>query len=549
MPFALIAWRLESGFSKHLREDSPMTDRPTTPGPATFLTCALLAAATGLAPACARADNVRLDGSVATGEGRPGCQQLDAKSCVAQSIEAMGGRDRLEAIRNVRYQTIGHTLVTEQSYRQQPFFTAYQHDTLTIDFAAGRTLDVAHLTWPESDPHQFEIDQTLVATPTACVYRAAAGDTPCALSDLDQAGDALALGPERLLLTAAQAVDLHYESPRWLRDTRHAAVTFTWHGVATTVLLNATNHLPDAMARTRTFQDFWYAWGDVRQLVYFDNWHLVGGVVMPTNRVEARNGIVWQSTQAVDIAFNVDIDGKRFAMDPAVAAKAAQSPGWDRTFKDKAPVTLAPGILLYQASWNTTLIRQDDGVLILEAPISGTYARGVIAKARSEFPGLPIKGVLSTSDSWPHVAGVRQAVAEGLPVWALDLNLRELDDMARAPHALHPDDLQKMPAAPRWNVVAGRLEVGRGDNRAELYPLRGASTERQYMVYFPKYRLLYASDTLALNADQSLYDPQLMHEVMQAVERNSLAVDTVFAMHEGPRPWKDVVKLVQASQG
>jgi len=26
-------------------------------------------------------------------------------------------------------------------------------------------------------------------------------------------------------------------------------------------------------------------------------------------------------------------------------------------------------------------------------------------------------------------------------------------------------------------------------------------------------------------------------------------VDTVFAMHEGPRPWKDVVKLVQASQG
>jgi hypothetical protein len=40
-----------------------------------------------------------------------------------------------------------------------------------------------------------------------------------------------------------------------------------------------------------------------------------------------------------------------------------------------------------------------------------------------------------------------------------------------------------------------------------------------------------------------------MHEVVQAVERNSLAVDTVFAMHEGPRPWKDVVKLVQASQG
>ena len=489
------------------------------------------------------------DGSPAPGSAPPGCGQLDAKACVELSLEAMGGRDRLAALRNVRYQTVGHTIVTEQSYRQQPFFTAYERDAMTVDFANGRLLDAAHVTWPESDPHQFESDQTLVATPTAAVHRGAAGDTPAGPPDLDQADDALALGPERLLLTASKAGDLRYGPSEWLHGSAHAAVTFTWHGIATTVLLNANNHLPDAVERTRTFQDFWYAWGDVRQRVYFDNWHLVDGIVLPTVRIEARNGIVWQSTQAVDIAFDVDIDDKQFAMDPAVAARAAQSPGWDRPFKDKAPVTLAPGILLYQASWNTTLIRQDDGVLILEAPISATYARGVIAKARSEFPGVPVKGVLSTSDSWPHVAGVRQAVAEGLPVWALDLNLRELDDLLRAPHALQPDDLQKRPAAPRWNVVAGHVEIGRGDNRVELYPLRGASTERQYMVYFPRYRLLYASDTLALNADQSLYDPQLMHEVMQAVERNKLDVETVFAMHEGPRPWKDVVKLVRSSLG
>jgi hypothetical protein len=202
----------------------------------------------------------------------------------------MGGREKLAGIRNVRYQTIGHTIVTEQSYRQQPFFTAYQHDTLTVDFVNGRILDAGHLTWPESDPGQFENDQTLVATPTAGVYRGAHGDTPCGLSDLDQADDAIALGPERLLLTASQAADLHYVEPRWLRDTPHAAVAFTWRGMPTIVLLNAANHLPDAMLRTRTFQDFWFAWGDVQQLVYFDNWHLVDGIVMPTVRIEARNG-------------------------------------------------------------------------------------------------------------------------------------------------------------------------------------------------------------------------------------------------------------------
>jgi hypothetical protein len=472
---------------------------------------------------------------------------MEARACVAQAIDAMGGADRLSGIRSVRYQTMGHTSVMEQSYRQQPWVTSYQHDTLTLDFAGGRVLDVGHLTWPESDPHQFESDQTLVATSTAGVYRGADGDSPCGLDDLDTAAEALALGPERLLLTASHADDLHFATPRWLHGTPHAAVAFAWHGVTTTVLLNADNHLPDAVERTRTFQDFWHAWGDVRQLVYFENWHLVDGLVMPTNRVEARNGLAWRSTQAIDIAINVDLDDKLFAFDPAVGAKAAASPGWERAFKDKAPVPLAPGVLLYEGSWNTTLIRQDDGVLVLEAPISSTYMRGVLAKARSEFPGVGIKGVLSTSDSWPHVSGVRQAVAEGLPVYALDLDLKQLDDMARAPHALQRDDLARRPVPPRWHAVSGRMVIGQGDNRVELYPLRGPSTERQYMVYFPSHRLLYASDTLAMNPDQSLYDPQLMHEVMQAVERNQLDVETVFAMHEGPRPWKDVVKLVKAS--
>jgi hypothetical protein len=39
------------------------------------------------------------------------------------------------------------------------------------------------------------------------------------------------------------------------------------------------------------------------------------------------------------------------------------------------------------------------------------------------------------------------------------------------------------------------------------------------MVYFPEHKLLYASDTLSLNDDGSLYDPELMREVIQAVKR------------------------------
>ena len=108
---------------------------------------------------------------------------------------------------------------------------------------------------------------------------------------------------------------------------------------------------------------------------------------------------------------------------------------------------------------------------------------------------------------------MRLAVAQRLPVYILDLNQPLLDRMMSAPHTIEPDALQKSTdSKARWKIVGGKVEFGSGANRMELYPLRGASTERQYMVYFPERKLLYASDTLALNDDGTLYDPELMYE-------------------------------------
>jgi len=131
-----------------------------------------------------------------------------------------------------------------------------------------------------------------------------------------------------------------------------------------------------------------------------------------------------------------------------------------------------------------------------------------------------------------------------VPVYILDLNQPLLDRMLAAPHTIDPDAFQPSPKKPDWKIVAAKVAIGTGPNRMELYPIRGASTERQYMVYFPERRLLYASDTLVLNPDKTLYDPELMYEVRQAVEREHLAVDTVYAMHQGPARWSDVVLLL-----
>jgi len=467
------------------------------------------------------------------------------RDCVALALAAMGGRERIEAVKGLSLEGIQHTLLVEQSYRQEPFITAYARTQEKIDFTTQRMLIQTHLTWPESDPGQSESDNTLVVGPEGGVYRSEKSDSPASRADIEAARYALTLGPMRLLLTALGAADLRFDTAQRLRSTLHPVVSFTWQSRPVRVLINPFNHLPDAVETVAVFYDHWYQWGDVRQRIYWDNWQTVHGIRYPTNEVEERNGILWESRQVLKVDLDPPTDAGTFKLDTQLAPKGLQSPGWEQPFKAGKGVTLAPGITLYPGSWNATVVKQDDGIVLLESPLSGSYISGVIDEAKQQSPGQPIKTVLSTSDSWPHVGGVRQVVALGLPVYILDLNKPLLDRLVASPRRLHPDLLARSARQPKWRVVSQKVVVGAGANRMELYPLRGASTERQYMVYFPEHKLLYASDTLALDADGSLYAPELMREVMDAVKRENLEVTTVFAMHQGPVPWTQVTGLVE----
>lgn len=482
-------------------------------------------------------------------ENHPGCERVTVGQCVDLAMAAMGGEQKLAGVTNAQLDIVEHRVLAEQSYQQVPFLTTYSRVQRSIDFKSGRLAETGQNLWPEADlgSKPAQSDYSFVASVDGAVARGSKGDMPGSLSMIDAAREVLALGPERLLLTAKAAPDLRYLPQEIVRATPHAVVAFRWRGAPVKVLLNAYTHLPDAVESTRSFDDFWYVWGDVAQRVYFSNWKLVQGIEYPTAQIEERNGVPWRSAQVLDAKFNTRMDGGAFAMDAGAVAQGAKSTGWNMPFSVTSHIELAPGVDLFQGPWSVTIIRQDDGVLILEAPIGPVFTKGALDKAHALYPSLPIKGVLTTSDSWPHIAGVREAVAEKLSVHVLDLNLPILQRMVAAPHALHPDDLQEHPQTAIWNKVSGQREIGTAANRIVLYPLRGESTGRQYMVYFPGRRLLYASDTLVLEPGHKLYDPELMHEVVQAVQREHLKVDTVYAMHQGPVKWREVTELVAAA--
>jgi hypothetical protein len=108
--------------------------------------------------------------------------------------------------------------------------------------------------------------------------------------------------------------------------------------------------------------------------------------------------------------------------------------------------------------------------------------------------------------------------------------------------------LEKSPHTPEFRVISGKTILGDGPNRIELYSLRGETSERQMMVYFPKRHLLYGSDSFPPDQNGAYIFPQAVTEVVDAVSREHLQVDQFFMMHIGPTPWSDLAKAIAAAE-
>jgi hypothetical protein len=324
-----------------------------------------------------------------TGPATPGCESLDPNGCLERVLDAMGGRERLTAVRTVQMDVVGHTELMEQSYSQAPFITAYDRIQVTLDYTEQRAIEKQHVVWPEADLGQSDSDMVLIVTPAGGVTRRAGQDEPCSAAELDRVRQELALGPDRLLLTASAAPDLHYEAPEILRSTEHTVLAFTWNGILVRVAVNRFNHLPDAVDTKQQFRDFWFYWGDVEQRVYFDNWRWVSGIEYPSNQVTERNGALWSSSQAVNVAFNVPVEEKDFAMDARTAKIGAQQKGWAGATLRGQGQALFNGIVLFPGAWNTTLVRQTDGVVILETPFRATSRKASWPRRRSSSRARP----------------------------------------------------------------------------------------------------------------------------------------------------------------
>ena len=477
------------------------------------------------------------------------------RSLVRHSVQAMGGEERLRGLHSMSFKGIGHRYMLEQSERPEgPWLLDYFQISEERDLDRGRIRRETKSRGCDSTEcwKSAEWDPSTLIVADHVAARLNEGKTSAGQpSAVQLAEESLALAPDRVLLLALEAADLHSEPDIFFHGFIHHVVVFAWHDGSIKVLLSGCTDLPSAVeiTRTRPYEVYWSPWGDVTTRVSYAFWMLEpGGLHYPREWSYETNGQPDWVFMVDELTLNPFTKDEYFRIPEEIkkdfAARKVAIEDWPLGSASDRAQELAPGIVFVPGRWNIIEVRLPDGVVILEGPISSKYSALVIADAQKRFPGLKIKSVVTSSDAWPHIGGLREYAARGIPIYALDLNRPILQRLFAAPYSLHPDALASHPKAPKVVYISKRAHVGIGSNAIDLIPMRTVTGERQMVVYLPGQKVLYSSDAFQRGRSGEFFLPQTLSELVDVAHREKLEIVTDVGMHIGPTPWKEIEEAI-----
>jgi hypothetical protein len=463
------------------------------------------------------------------------------------ALAAQGGEDQLRSIRTVQWRARGYRNVLEQSERPEgPYITEFRNLTEVHDFERNRYRSLVEQTiYPE-----FRTTSGMVADATVAMRLFGERAVPGNADALAMARESLALSPERLLITAIDASDVRLDpSAAIVQSVPQDVVTFTLDGAPVRLFLNRYTHLPTALESSgvQARDGFWRFLGDVTMRTYFSYWWVGDrGIRLPMQWDIFRNGLHDSSFMIASLALDAPVVEAEMQIPSEIRSGFAQAAAAPRSPQRlQAAVEVAPGVDLVPGSWNVLIVRQGDGIVVLEAPISSAYSEQILAEIDRRYPGVPIKALVTTSDAWPHIAGVRAYVARGIPIYALDLNRPILERLLQSRYSFRPDALERQPRVPILHSVDGKITIGTGPTQIDLYPIRGEVSERQIMAFFPNLRLLYGSDPFQQGPNGSFRTIQAVSELVAAAARERLHPTRFTMMHVGMTPWEDLTRTLR----
>jgi Metallo-beta-lactamase superfamily len=302
-----------------------------------------------------------------------------------------------------------------------------------------------------------------------------------------------------------------------LGNKQFLAVGFSEAGVNFTVLLDPQTKLPVAI---RTRDDDNIAGDSTYDLVLLD-WKPVGGVKIAHALSYQLNGVEIARVTYKEVAANPTIVADAFAVPdavkPSVKASATGNVPYQwvirRIFLNRfldsdaiiAPtptslklVELAPNVQHVQGgSANNLIVAMKDHLVVFDAPYGELQSRWVIDEAKKKYPGKPIRYLVLTHHHMDHTGGTRTYIAEGATVIVPAPDKAYFEQVARVPHTVIPDELQKKPRAAKIQEVKEQLSLKDDSDEIRLYNIVNPHAEGMILGHVVKANVVWITDILS----------------------------------------------------
>ncbi len=452
--------------------------------------------------------------------------QQRAVSAVEKAITAMGGTQKLLAIKRIERELVGtrpdpgqgespatpdDAPVRELLAREG---TSQIADVLDLVVRGGLRL---HFRSVSDGQESFSVNyenNTLTTYPSA---RA----TPYLQAVLRRF-------PEQLLLNAQRRP----EALRWLgtetvNGRKHEVVAYAdVDGEVNDLYFDAVTH---DLARVKRLNDDPVR-GDAPVTTIYTRYQSIQSFRFPTRLV----GLQGSDTVS-------DVVVKRFLIDAAVRDSLFGKPN-DlpvTTAADPNPklVSLGSDVYLVKGSYNAAFVVFDDHVLVLEAPVSSSYQEGVINLIRDVAPDKPIRYVVTTHFHFDHVGGVRPYIARHATIVTTRAAAQVIRRMSTVPHSLRLDTLSKAPVPAAVEIVRERRIFSDAHHSVDIILMRNMPHVAEILVaYIPALKLLFEGD---------LYDSYALEEVpatddgealIRRLAVSGLDVDQIVPVHGANAP-------------
>jgi len=454
------------------------------------------------------------------------------KSILNQAIHELGaGWDTIQALKLSGY---GTSFFIDQSERFEGPYISAQSNRKMIVLPAEQVMEV------EEQQTDFIFGGSTTYLINGSVIAQKDKEKIQVSPAYESLQDMLLLSPGVLFHTALESSSLRLRKDTILQKNEQYVLFFLHDNFPVRIFINKQTFMITAAEIIKPLKaDYAGIWGDSRKMVYYSFWDLLAkDVHYPLQTDTYINGYYketflinqWELNPPVSSdTLTIPADVKHnFTIQDSVALNRFVE-NMNKNAKEVAKdMWLLPGPCV------TTIVKQDDGVVVIESSYSSTYGEAILKKVKELYPGSKIKAFVATSDAWFHLGGIRAFAARNIPFYFPYRNEPLISRVLSADYKTFPDSLSLRKGKPPLHGVKDITTIGHGNNLIRLYPYQTETGDRMMMVFFPNQKILYCSDLFQPKGpDGKYWQPHYAWEVYHSIKQYSIPADKFYAMHTG----------------